>query len=79
MSEPIFCPAIIRAIVWAEKTTVFDPGTEHEVLSTKRSHETFCISGSTPEELMQAFLACRQINSPEQLFLKGSKIKTTKS
>ena len=71
MSEPFFCPAIIRAIVWAEKTTVFEPGTPGEVISTKRSHEVFSISGSNPDELMQALLACRNLTSPDQLFLKN--------
>ena len=71
MSEPLYCPAIIRALVWAEKTTVYEPGTPDEVISTKRSREEFSISGSTPDELMQALMACRNLTSPDQLFLKN--------
>ena len=74
MSNPrdiLHVPTVIRALIWAERTTVFNPGKPDEHISTKRSHETFCVSGSTPEELMQAFLECRQLNSPEQLFIKS--------
>jgi hypothetical protein len=72
ISEPIFLPVTIRALVWAEKTTVFAPGTPDERVSTKRSKETICLCATTPEELTTGLLAALHLKSPDQLFPKKS-------
>jgi hypothetical protein len=70
MSEPLRLPIMIRALVWGEKRTVFDPGTEGEHVRITRSKETICLCATTPEELTTGLLEALNLKSPDQLFLK---------
>lgn len=70
MSEPIRLPIMIRALVWGEKRTIYDPGTTDERTHTTRSKETLCLCATTPEELSTGLLAALNLKSLNQLFLK---------
>lgn len=71
MSEPIHVPTTLCVIVWAERVSVYNPGTPDENIVKKRSHETVLVTARTVDELIAGLTAALDLQSPDALFRKG--------